>query len=198
MSPILRKTVWLPLILLLLTGVFLVAKSNSEVLGNFAPAMALAFTGSIVLPRRFRIWAPLAVVMLADLAISGANLAGFWGAMTVKWGLLLAAAWWGSRFDARGNALRVLGGCLACSLGFYVAMNTVSWLANPVYAKSLAGWLQANTLGEPGYPPAWLFLRNSVLSDQIFSLVLLALFNTEASWKNLPRFHWKPVSPAQA
>jgi hypothetical protein len=42
-------------------------------------------------------------------------------------------------------------------------------LYNPVYPKSIVGLWQALTLGEPGYPPAYLFLRNSLLSDLLFT-----------------------------
>jgi hypothetical protein len=37
--------------------------------------------------------------------------------------------------------------------------------------------VQANTTGLPGYPPAWLFLRNGVAGDLFFAAVLLLAFD---------------------
>ena len=52
---------------------------------------------------------------------------------------------------------------------FYVITSTMSWGANPAYAKSFSGWFQALTIGDPAYQPqAWTFLRNSLLSDLFF------------------------------
>ena len=82
-----------------------------------------------------------------------------------------------------GTLLTVAG----CSLAFYLLTNTVSWLSSPAYAKTLAGWVQALTTGEPGYLPTWYFLRNSLVSDLGFSLLLLAAYNTEAAFRQQQR-----------
>jgi hypothetical protein len=39
------------------------------------------------------------------------------------------------------------------------------------------------TTGLPGLPPTIWFLRNSLLSDLAFSCLLLAAYNTEASFR---------------
>ena len=59
----------------------------------------------------------------------------------------------------------------------------MSWFVDPGYAKTLAGWVQAMTTGLPGLPPTFWFLRNSLLSDLAFSCLLLAAYNTEASFR---------------
>jgi hypothetical protein len=49
-------------------------------------------------------------------------------------------------------------------------------LINPAYAKTISGFWQAQFLGEPGYAPAYLFLRNSIVSTILFSGVFSWIF----------------------
>ena len=67
-----------------------------------------------------------------------------------------------------------LGGALASSLVFYLVTNSVSWWTNVGYDKSPAGWWQALTVGLPGFPPTWTFLRVSLVSDLIFTAIFVA------------------------
>jgi hypothetical protein len=60
------------------------------------------------------------------------------------------------------------------SVGFYLLANSVSWSADAGYPKSLAGWWQAQTIGLPGFPPTWMFLRNSLISDLLFGSLFFA------------------------
>jgi hypothetical protein len=61
---------------------------------------------------------------------------------------------------------------------------------SPEYAKSFTGWAQALTTGLPGYPPTLLFLRNSLLSDIGFSVLLILAYNTEAVLRSFSRIPW--------
>jgi hypothetical protein len=63
----------------------------------------------------------------------------------------------------------VLGGGVLGALLFYLVTNTAAWLQNPEYAKTLAGWIQALTVGTPGWPQTWEFFRNTLLSGGLFS-----------------------------
>jgi hypothetical protein len=58
---------------------------------------------------------------------------------------------------------------------FYVITNAFSWLSDPGYAKNLAGLIQALTVGLPQYSatPSWMFFRNSLLSDLVFTLLFI-------------------------
>jgi len=60
-------------------------------------------------------------------------------------------------------------GTLLGALLFYLVSNTVSWLVNPVYAKTIAGWVQALTVGLPGFPPTWVFGLKSLLGTGLFT-----------------------------
>jgi hypothetical protein len=68
------------------------------------------------------------------------------------------------------NFLKLLGGGLLGAILFYFITNTASWLNDPAYAKTLAGWIQALTTGLPNYHPStWEFFRNTLLSSGLFT-----------------------------
>ena len=81
-------------------------------------------------------------------------------------GLFVVLAKWLARRRSYG---RVFLGTLLGALLFYLVSNTVSWLVNPAYAKTIAGWVQALTVGLPGLPPTWMFGLNSLLGTGLFT-----------------------------
>ena len=181
----------LPLILLIAAAAFRWAKLKGyvtlEVLENFGPWMALAFTGTLVFSKRISfLLIPLSLVVI-DLAATGAAVL-HWEALVV-YACFAIAALLASRKRGRMGLVGSLLGVAACSLVFYFITNTVAWISNPVsaYARDFSGWLQAVTTGEPGHLPTWWFLRNSLVSDLGFSLLLLAAYNTEAAIRHQKR-----------
>jgi hypothetical protein len=62
---------------------------------------------------------------------------------------------------------------------FYAITNAFSWLSDPGYAKNLAGLIQALTTGLPSYSatPSWMFFRNSLISDLLFTLLFVLSIN---------------------
>lgn len=180
----------LPLVLLVAAAAFRWAKLKGyvtvEVLENFSPWMALAFTGTLLFPKRISfLLIPLLLVVI-DAAATGPKSVLHWEALAVypcfALAALLASRWRGQR-----GLLSSLLGVVGCSLVFFFITNTMAWVSSPIYAKDLAGLLQAMTTGEPGYPsPVW-FLRNSLVSDLGFSLLLLAAYNTEATFRQQQR-----------
>lgn len=82
----------------------------------------------------------------------------------------------GKLFRARDSWFKLLGGGLLGAILFYLITNTAAWFSDAGYAKTLAGWVQALTVGLPGYPPTWEFFRNTLLSSGLFT----ALFVTAA------------------
>ena len=87
----------------------------------------------------------------------------------------------GRAFGAKRPLWMLAGGGLIGALLFYLVTNTAAWINLP-YAKTLAGWMQAITLGLPGYPPTWQFFRNSLLSGGLFTALFAgAMKLTESS-----------------
>ena len=68
------------------------------------------------------------------------------------------------------------------ALCFYLITNTLSWWFNPFeeegYTRDMTGWLLALTKGTGGFPPTWMFLRNTLASGALFT----GLFVGAAKW----------------
>jgi hypothetical protein len=59
-------------------------------------------------------------------------------------------------------------------------------LSDPGYAKNLAGLFQSLTVGLPQYSatPTWMFFRNSLLSDLIFTALFVVCMSAGRTWEN--------------
>ena len=70
-----------------------------------------------------------------------------------------------------------LVGCLGAAVIFFFVTNTVSFFSLPdLYARSFAGFVQAQWTGPIGLGPTWIFLRNSCAANILFgSIFLLAI-----------------------
>lgn len=187
---------WLPLGLVALALGLRWLKLESpgmNLLPNFAPWMALAFTGTLVFPRALP-WFLWPLLLLAvDFAALGAQLwtlADGRAEVFLTYGLYAGAAWLASRWRGRAGMAQSLLGVVGCGLAFYLITNTLCWWVKPYYAKDLAGLVQALTTGLPGFAPTWTFFRNSLLSDLGFSALLLLAFNAEARVRSLPQLRW--------
>jgi len=85
----------------------------------------------------------------------------------------------GLALSRRPSWKRVLPASLVGSVLFYAVTNFFSWLTDPGYVKNFAGLIQALTLGLPQYgaTPTWMFFRNSIVSDLLFTALFIACFN---------------------
>jgi hypothetical protein len=81
--------------------------------------------------------------------------------------------------QSRASWKTLLPASLAASLTFYVVTNCVSWIYDPGYAKNFAGLVQSLTVGLPQFSatPSWMFFRNSLLSDLLFTLLFVLCMN---------------------
>jgi len=171
--------------ILLVTGLILAVAAyrvlNATLLPglpNFSPVMALAFCAGLFLPGVMAWIIPMAAVVLADMGLSLAMaypVFGFWQIVNIA---CLAAAVGAGRWLASRNSFGLgsfLGLLLSCGIGFYLVSNAATWLVSPDYAKTFAGFIQAQTVGLPGLPPTWTFLRNSLVSDLLFGGLILAV-----------------------
>ncbi len=142
---------------------------------NFSPTMALALAVGLWFAPTTGLLIILGMVIAADIFL---NLR--YGAEIITWFTVMslacyAAVWWlGRLLGPNASWPTMLGGGITASLLFYLASNTLSWLGNPLYQQTLAGWVQALTTGLPGYPPTWMFFTNSLAGD-IFFLIFFRL-----------------------
>ena len=138
---------------------------------NFSAAHALLFCAAFWLPGWIGWVLPMATIIVTDVLLNlffyaepvmAPELISNWMIL----GLFVVLAKWLARRRSYG---RVFLGTLLGALLFYLVSNTVSWLVNPAYAKTIAGWVQALTVGLPGLPPTWMFGLNSLLGTGLFT-----------------------------
>ena len=151
--------------LILTVGCWRALASGGDEWSNFSPVMAVVFCGAVYLRSHWR-W------VIPALALGGSDFilghpVGSWTIATYgSYALAFGLGLWVCRGKSWG---KLFGGLAAGSLLFYLTTSTASWVANPTYLKSLSGWFQALTIGDPAYQPqAWTFFRNSLLSDLFF------------------------------
>ena len=138
---------------------------------NFSAAHALLFCAAFWLPGWMGWVLPLATIIVTDILLNifHYNMPVMVPELVVNWmilGLFVVLAKWLARHRSYG---RVFLGTLIGALLFYLVSNTVSWLVNPAYAKTIAGWIQALTVGLPGFPPTWVFGLKSLLGTGLFT-----------------------------
>jgi hypothetical protein len=147
-----------------------------EVLPNFSPLMASALCGALFLPGLIGLVMPVAALAISDVVLNlhyGAPLLSSQLLWTLPGYLVAVAIGWSLR--GRTGLIPVLGGTLAASVFFYVVTNTGSWLGLTAYPQTFAGWVQALTVGLPGYPPTWTFFRNSLAGDLLFAVFFVVV-----------------------
>jgi hypothetical protein len=173
------RSLWLPVLLVAAALAYRVAKLKfgvPDAFSNFSPWMALAFAGTLVMPRRTAWWVCPALLVACDLAIGTGQIGIMWLVYACYGFAALAAGW----LRKNSSVLTALGGTAVSSVIFYVVTNTQAWYIDPVYAKTVGGWMQALTVGNPLYPQTWIFGLNSLLSDLSFALLLVVAYNSEA------------------
>lgn len=162
------------LVLILLATAYRLLPTMDLSLANFSPLMAIAFCGAVYFRRRWMWLVPFAALFVSDLYINHFYAREFgysWpvSGFIARNACFLAAILLGAWVARRKSWLWLLNGSLIGALLFYFVTNTQSWLADPFYAKSLAGWWQAMTVGHPEFPPTIYFFRNTLFGDLLFT-----------------------------
>ncbi len=173
------RNIWLPVLLAAAALLYRVVKLKfgmASNLPNFSPWMALAFAGTLLAPRAVAWWVWPALLMGCDVLISTGEMAEMW-LVYACYGIAALAGGW---LRKNSSLLLAFGGTAASSLVFYVVTNTQAWFMSPEYARSLSGWIQALTVGNPAWPQTWIFGLSSLASDLAFTLLLVIAYNGEA------------------
>lgn len=179
------------LLLILLATLYRLLPTVDMGLSNISPVMAIAFCGAVYFRDR-RMWAvPFIALSLSDFYINWfyAKEYGFvlpasgFIARTACFGFAILLGAWVAK---RKSWLNLLNGGLLGAIAFYLVTNTQSWAADPFYAKTLAGWWQALTVGHPEYPPTVYFFRNTLFGDLMFTGLFAGLMEWMAHRKGEP------------
>ncbi len=170
------------LMLLVLSLGYRVFLGRSEFLFNTSPLMAICFGGGLLFGRQFW-WVPALLLFGTDMALtlSGGNGLGSHSIFLAVLYSLAGLAGMLCSIHARSWPL-MLGGTLVATVVFYMAGNTFAWLSSPAYSKTMAGWWQSQTIGDPNWEPkAYFFLRNALISNILWCVAALPLFNSKST-----------------
>jgi hypothetical protein len=172
----------IPALLLILSAVVyrvasgLLVQSGVTWLSNFAPLAAIALCGAVYFPPKLKFSLPLGALFVSDVILNyryGASL--FDPQIVGRYFALVLVGCIGLLLQNRASLKTMLPASLLGSTIFYLITNIFSWMSDPGYVKNFAGLIQALTVGLPAYSatPAWMFFRNSLLSDLFFTLLFV-------------------------
>jgi hypothetical protein len=175
-----------PLRVAVLAGVCILAVAAFRVLRatllpelpNFSPVAAVAFCGGIFLPGVLAWAVPIGALVVSDIALSVvAGFPAFGFSQGLAWLCIAAIVGLGRWVSAGSFSLgKYFGGLVGGAFGFYFVTNAAAWLMNPAYPRGLEGLWMSLTTGLPGFPPTWVFFRNSLASDILFGALVLAVW----------------------
>lgn len=152
--------------------------SGTTWVSNFAPLAAIALCSAAYLPWRYKFTVPFAALITSDAILNWYYRAPLLGVETSgRYAAFALICCLGMLLRRRPSLRTLLPASLVASVVFYAITNTLSWATEPGYAKNVAGWTQALTIGLPvngGATPTWMFFRNSLLSDLFFTTVFVA------------------------
>ena len=151
--------------------------------GSFSPAYAICFCAGVYFSKALAWWVPLLTLFLSDVALN------LWyyheppvSAYVLPNYVMYAALVGLGRLHSRNSKWwRLVFGGMGGAFLFFVVTSTIAWLQLDGYPKTFAGWLAAMTTGIPGWPPPWMFLRNSLLSGGLFTALFAAAMKLTAS-----------------
>lgn len=142
---------------------------------GFSAAYAFAFCAGLYFRGRLGWMLSVGLMLGTDLVLnrffynrtdfSWATFAAVEAPVLVAYGAIFAL---GRLIGPKRSWLTLLAGGLLGAILFYLITNTASWMTLP-YSKTLAGWIQALTVGLPKYPQTWEFFRNNLLSGGLFT-----------------------------
>lgn len=138
---------------------------------GFSTAYALAFCAGVYFPKRLRWTLTLGTFLIVNILTNQFyyGVSPFNRYLWLKIAAFSVLIWLGTHYSAKNSWFKLLRGGLLGAVFFYIITNTASWLWDPAYRKDILGWLQALTIGTPGYPPTIQFLLNSLLSGGLFT-----------------------------
>lgn len=148
----------------------------SDTFPNFQPLAALFFCAAILL-KGWRAWAIPLAVWLATYPIPAIVMKnGYYLSpeVMITTALAFGAVFFLGKSMASSSIIATLAGSVVAALIFHLITNGAAWIGNPVYPKNLEGLVQSLWTGPVGSPlPSWVFLRNMVAANLLFTAIFL-------------------------
>ena len=171
------KEKWNKLLPVLFIVVLAVSRIPGLLPSNFSAVYAFVFCAGVYFRGAMAWWLPLATMLATDAALNifYYHVTPFGSYLLLNYAIYAGIIGLGQWFGRRAPLLKlVLGGLLGAVI-FYLVTNTLSWFQDPAYAKTIAGWIQALTVGHPEiHPTTWEFFRNTLLSTGLFTALFTA------------------------
>lgn len=146
-------------------------------LAGFAPFAALVLGVAVLAPNARWTWVPAVAFLVSDVILNVVvyKTSAIHPYMLLGIGFYTVLFLVGRPLSRRASlALPYLGSTVLAVVAFHLLANSVSWAINPLYAKNIAGLVQAQTTGLPGYLPSWAFLLKSLAGNLGFAALFLA------------------------
>ncbi len=166
------NSLFLPYLLILAIAILRLAMNHPY---NFVPVFTcLLFFGACRPAREFAL--PLFGLIGVDIFLTTHRYGyALTSGHAVTWIWYLAAMFLGAAiFGVSISTRRVLGSSLLASVSFFVASNFTVWAEWGMYPKTLSGLVAC-------YIAALPFFRNSIVSETVCSLLILAFFRYRES-----------------
>jgi hypothetical protein len=162
----------------------LLIHSGATWFSNFAPFAAIALCSAVYFPPKFKFSVPLLALFLSDAVLNYYYTASLFSPLIAcRYLTLVVVGCIGIALQSRASLKTLLPASIAGSTFFYFVTCVFAWLSDPGYVRNFAGLIQSLTVGLPQYSstPSWMFFRNSLVSDLVFTLVFMLCMNFSRS-----------------
>jgi hypothetical protein len=167
---------WLPVVFVAVFAVSRIPGLVPQNWQNFSAAYAFAFCAGVYFRGAAAWWLPLGVMAATDVALNIFywHVAPFGFYLLLNYAVYAALIGLGKLFGKQAPFPKLLLGGILGAVIFYLVTNTLAWLQDSFYAKTIGGWIQALTTGHPEFhPTTWEFFRNTLLSGGIFTALFV-------------------------
>lgn len=142
-----------------------------QALANISPMAALALCGGMFFPRHIGAGLTFGAFITSDILLNLHYHQPLVNPYSIILLLVFSILFMSGHFlRRRRSATVLLGAAVGGTLLFYLSTNTAAYFFEPSYPRGFAGWIQASTIGLPGYPPTWVFGLRSLAGNLVFAL----------------------------
>ena len=166
----------------------LMIHSGATWLSNFAPLAALALCSAAYFPMRYKFTVPLIALLISDAILNYHYDASLLSPLIVcRYLALILVGFIGLMLQNRASFKTLLPASIVGSTIYYTISCTFAWLSDPGYGKNFAGLIRSLTVGLPQYSatPSWMFFRNSLVSDLVFTFLFVMCIRFSRSAESL-------------
>jgi len=147
---------------------------------NFAPVAAIALCAAAYFPWRYKFTVPMIALLISDVVLDAHYGFSLFSPFVISHYIGFAiVGCLGLLLQRRASWKTLVPASVGASVIFYIVTNSMSWIYDPGYAKNFSGLVQSLTVGLPQYSatPSWMFFRNSLVRDLLFTLLFVVCIN---------------------